>query len=244
MRLNTQGLVIKETTTGENDRIVTLLTKDMGVIRAFANGAKNIKSRTLSSTQLLCCSNFSVYSGRDAYIINEAQPIEVFFNLRSDIERLALAQYFCELSIELAPKEDEAEEYLRLMLNSLHFLSDGKRPQPFIKAVTELRMLTLAGYMPNIIACSDCGKYEDESMLFDTQNGTLHCRDCGGRGINIPLGVLTAMRYICFSEFKKIYSFTLSDSGLAMLADISEKYLLSQLGRHFKTLDFYRTLSG
>ena len=243
MRLKTDGIVIRETTTGESDRVVTLLTRDMGVIRAFSNGSKTIKSRTLSGTQLLCYSDLSIYSGREAYVINEALPKKVFFSLRNDIEKLALAQYFCELFAELSPREDNAGEYLRLMLNSLNFLTDGTKPQPFIKAVSELRLMTLAGYMPDLVACGICGKYEDDIMYFDAENGKLICQDCGAAGDKLSLAVVTAMRYICYSEFKKIYSFSLPDSSLKLLSETVEKYLLTQLKRGFKTLDFYKRLT-
>ena len=74
---------------------------------------------------------------------------------------------------------DEAEDFLKLMLNSLHFLANGTRPQLLLKAVTELRMLCLAGYMPDLTACEGCGKFEDTTMYFDKENGRLFCADCG-----------------------------------------------------------------
>ena len=94
MQINTDGLVIMERTVGESDRLVTLLTREEGIIRAFSPLAKTLKSKQGSATQLLCYSRFSIYRGRDKYIINDAQPLEVFFDLRSDIETLSLAQYF------------------------------------------------------------------------------------------------------------------------------------------------------
>ena len=104
MQINTDGLVIMERTVGESDRLVTLLTREEGIIRAFSPLAKTLKSKQGSATQLLCYSRFSIYRGRDKYIINDAQPLEVFFDLRSDIETLSLAQYFCELVSVLAPE--------------------------------------------------------------------------------------------------------------------------------------------
>lgn len=71
---------------------------------------------------------------RDKYIINDAQPLEVFFDLRSDIETLSLAQYFCELVSVLAPEEAAAGDFLRLVLNALHFLAKRKRPSVINKS--------------------------------------------------------------------------------------------------------------
>lgn len=244
MHLKTDGLVIKETATGENDRLVTVLTREYGLIRAFVRGAKKLKSSFQCSTQLLSYSRFSFYKSRNAYIIDESQPIEIFFKLRENIERLALAQYFCELALEVTPESDNADEYLRLFLNSLSLLSGGKRPQPLIKAVTELRLVSIAGYMPNLVACENCGKYKDKFMCFDMQNGLLHCSECDNNQNTTPIGmgIVTAMRHICLSEFERIYSFSLSNENLDALSSITENYLMNQIGRGFKTLSFYKQL--
>jgi DNA repair protein RecO (recombination protein O) len=102
-KTQTQGLIIREQAIGESDRLVTVLTRDQGVVRAFARRAKNYKDSKNSGTSLLCYSRLELYEGRDKYIINAAYPIEVFFELRRDIVRLALGQYFCELAAELVP---------------------------------------------------------------------------------------------------------------------------------------------
>ena len=105
MQINTDGLIIREQSIGESDRLVTVLTREQGILRAFVRGAKAMKSRSASSTQLLCYSRLSIYEGREKYIIDEAEPIEVFFSLRTDFEKLSLAQYFCELALALAPEK-------------------------------------------------------------------------------------------------------------------------------------------
>ena len=71
MQIKTQGLIIKEQTIGESDRLVTVLTRDNGVLRAFARRAKNLKDSKSAATQLLCYSRLSVFKGRDKYIIDE-----------------------------------------------------------------------------------------------------------------------------------------------------------------------------
>ena len=142
MKVTTQGLIIREQVVGESDRLVTVLTRDEGVVRAFARRAKNLKDSKNAATGLLCYSRLNLWKGRDKYMVNDAFPIEVFFGLREDILRLALAQYFCELSVELVPDGAESGDYLRLVLNALHFLSKGSRPEAQLKAIVELRMLS------------------------------------------------------------------------------------------------------
>lgn len=244
MRMNTDGLVIKEHKTSGDDRLVTVLTRDYGVLRAFVRGAQRIKSRSQCGSQMFSYADFSIYRGRDAYVIDEVQPKEIFFDLKNDIGKLALAQFFCELQYELAPQESEADSFLRLTLNCLHMLSKDKKPPLQLKSIAQLRTLSLAGYMPDLVACEGCGKFEDEQMYFCVYDGHLYCRDCVG---DIPceelnMGVVTAMRYICYSSDDKLFSFSLSNENYASLSAVTEKYLLAQTNKKYKTLDFYKSL--
>ena len=153
MQIQTEGIVIRVAAVGESDRLVTVLTRDRGVVRAFARKSRAAKSRLVSATQLFCYTRILLFCGKDKYMIDEAQPLEVFFELRQDIARLALAQYFCELAGVLAPQEDgeRAAEFLRLLLAAFRRLCRGGRPLPLVKAAVEMRMLSLAGYMPDLI---------------------------------------------------------------------------------------------
>lgn len=245
MRRTTDGLVIKEQIIGEKDRLITVLTRDMGVVRAFVRGAKTVKSSLVSATGLLCYSTLSLYVGRDKYIVEDAVPIEVFFSLRDDIIKLSLAQYILQLDQELAPKEDTAEEFLRFTLNALHLLGSGTREPRMIKAVAELRMLSYAGYMPNLIACCECGLYESDPMYFAPVSGVLYCKGCypSSGCVRLSPGAVTAMRHIVLTDMHKVFSFKVAEQSMGELATVSEQYLLVQTRRNYTTLDFYHTLT-
>ena len=242
MLLQTKAIVIKESNVGETDRLITLLTEKAGVIRAFARGARNIKSKALSATRLFCYSQMSIWASADKYVVREAEPVEVFFGLREDIVKTALAQYFAQLMLELAPVEENSADYLRLILNCLHFLENGQKPPAQLKAIFELRLLSMAGYMPAMEACADCGAFESKEMFFDAQTGCLYCENCRRSGISLSISTVSAMRYILYSDFKKVFSFTLTDEALEELARVSESFLLSQTGKTFPTLAFYNTV--
>lgn len=244
MQTTTKGLIIREQTIGESDRLVTLLTADFGLIKAFVRRAKTFKNQNLSSTSLFVYGDFTLYKGKDAYVIDNASPIEVFFDLRADIERLSLAQYFAQLTYYLGTEEQPAPEMLRLVLNALHLLCKGGRNTKIIKSAVELRMLCLGGYMPNVLACYRCGVFESDIMYFDIEEGCIYCKDCyRNNALTAPLGVITAIRYICLTEDTgKIFSFRLSDENIDILADITEKYLLSRVDGRLTTLEFYKSL--
>lgn len=236
--------MVKEQNVSESDRLITVLTSKYGLIRAFASGGKTIKNKNLAGTQLLAYSDFVFYKGADSYNVNTAAEKDVFFDLRSDIDNLSIAFYLAELFCELAPEGAECDELLRLLLNSLYLLAKKKKPGAQIKSVAELRALAVSGYSPNLVACEKCGTFESNPMHFDIKNGALYCKDCAVSGTALSISAVTAMRHIVYSEPKKVFEFTLSDSAMAELSAVTEAYALEHTARKFKTLDFLKSLQG
>lgn len=243
MTFSTDAAVIKVTKTGESDRIVTFLTREKGVLKAFAKSADRPKNKLHSGTNLFCCGNYTFYDNGKTLNISECEVKEIFYNLRKDIKVLSLAQYFCALSSELSPVEDNAENCYRLLLNSLYFLTDGKHDINVMKSVFELRLISEAGYMPYLVACKDCGVFETSSMSFDFGSGILKCENCCDRNIRLyPLEVISAMRHIVYSDLPKLFTLNVSKNNVPALNYLTENYLLSKVQHTFATLDFYNSL--
>lgn len=248
MELKTDGLIVRENNNvGEADRFVQLLTRDAGLLRASARGAQKSKSRNSGVTRLLSYGRFTLHQGRSGgYIIGEVEPLHNFFDLNRDMERLSIAQYFCELCGILAPREEPADAMLRLMLLGLHHLNGDIYPPLLVKCVVEQRMLLLGGYAPDLSGCARCGRTEAESFRLSPAEGNLLCADCAAKTDGLPLsaGMLAALRHIHMSPVERAFRFRLPEPTLAALAEVSERFLLHQLGRGFRTLDFYHSLQG
>ncbi len=246
IKINAPGLVIREQSIGESDRLITVLTAKHGLVRAFSRGAKKTKSKKLAATALLSYADFSFVKTKDSYSVEDALVKEVFFELRQDVAKMALAQYFCELAYEFCEEDYESEEILRLFLNSLWLLKGDKKSPAFIKAVTEFRLMSLSGYMPALIGCDKCGKYETDVMYFSPDDGKIYCEECSpvGHRYSINASVVQAMRYVSLSDFEKIFSFSLKDEALYKFCELCEGYLLHKTQRKFKTLDFYKMITS
>lgn len=243
MTFNTDAIVLKIVKTGESDRLLTLLTRDRGVIKAFAKAADRPKNKLHMSTNLFCYGHFTFYEGTKSIKVEECELNETFFGLQKDIVRLSLAQYFNELVIETAPKETEATEYLRLLLNSLYFLANGKKDFRILKAVFEMRLVCAIGYMPALVACQECGEFESEPMFFNTETGELYCCNCKPKNAKkYPLEVITAMRHIVFSPLEKLFSLKVSEENINLLIGVTETYLMNVVQKKFKTLDFFKAM--
>ncbi len=244
MQKTTKALVIKVMDVKENDRLITLLTADFGLIRAFVSGGKKPTHKNHAATSLFCYCDFLLTTSGDTYKVKEATLISSFFKLSSDILSLSLAQYFCELAGTLAPEDASANEHLRLTLNTLNFLCEGEKSHSLLKAIFEMRILSISGYMPELVGCAECGKFDDDIMCFYYEDGALLCHECmtEGRFAYIDKTILSALRHIIYSQFSKLYNFTIPEDTALKLSKITEEYLLFQTDRSYQTLNFYKSL--
>ncbi|MBU3806734.1 MAG: DNA repair protein RecO [Candidatus Fournierella pullistercoris] len=245
MQLVTPGLVLREVKLGEADRILTILTPEHGMLTVSAKGSLRLKSKLFSGCGLFCYSEFTLFAGKNMYQVDEAQVKRVFFGLRERMEATALAMYMAELAMALKPMEQEGATLLRLLLNSLYLLSEGKKDLRQIKAVYELRAVCESGFRPNLLCCESCHRYDGPGFYFDPVEGRLLCQECAkshNRPSNLDLGALTALRHIALVEDKRIFSFSISEQSLAYLGKATQSYALCQLDKPMKTLDFLNTM--
>lgn len=245
MYLTVQGLVLRVTTYNDTDALLTVLTGDHGVITVKARGLRKKNSPLAAPCQLLAYNEFVLFEYKGMYTINEVRILELFRNLRNDLQKLSLGTYFAQVAEVVSQEDLPSPELLSLLLNCLHSLAELDVDELQAKAVFELRCACIAGYTPELDACWNCGA--DSNLKFDLSNGRLECAACGPHtsdSIRLPIlpGVLDAMRYICYCDSKRLFSFYVGKDTLDSLSHLAEGYLCTQLERGFSCLDFYKTL--
>lgn len=245
MYLNVRGLVVRATEYKDRDLLLTLLTSEQGRITVKVRNVRRRNSPLAVACQLLALSEFTLFEYKDHYVVNDAHIVELFSGLRQDVRKLALATYFSQVASLISQEDIPSPELQPLVLNCLFALSSLSIHSEKIKAVFELRCACLAGFTPDLFGCHACGCEVPD--YFDVSSGQLECFACrsgSDSGIRMPLppGVLNAMRYICFCDQKKIFSFVLGDDGVKQLSQITETFLSTQLERGFSALDIYKSL--
>ncbi len=245
MYLKIQGLVLRRTEYNDHDVLLTILTSQHGKLTAKARGVKRKNSPLTAQCQLLAFSEFTLFEYKGMYTVNEAVTIELFHELRRDLNLLSLGTYFAQASEVMCQEDLPNPELQALVLNCLYALSKLGEDERKVKAAFELRSMCLAGYFPDLSGCHACGNvYPDR---FDIKEGRLECttcRDAESDGIRMPVtpGVVQAMRYLTECDSRRLFRFHLEPQSMEKLADVTEAYLTTQLERGFSTLDFYKSL--
>ncbi len=249
MLVTVEGIVIGRRSIGETGCFIDVLTDEYGVIEAAAHGVKKLTNRNAGSTALFSYSKFCFSKAGTRYTLNSAEPKFNFINISNDIEYLSLAAYFADVVRYSSATEQESPGFLRFMAITL-FELDKKRVSPeFIKAVFEMYVSVLLGFAPDLRACRECSVYEHEKMYFDYDESCIICGSCideqtlsANDTVPVSPDILYALRYIVYSPVDRIYKLETADSTIHGLSGITEKYLLKQLDRSFKSLDYYKNI--
>lgn len=256
------GLIIRTKDMGDHDRYLTVLTAERGRIPMLAKGGRSLKGPQTAVSQLYTYANFEYYRRGDFNILKGGSPIESFYRLAEDMDRVNLAAYLCDLTAELTDEGEEAGDMLRLTLNSLHAISRDLYPLEQVKGAFELKAAALAGYEPDLSGCRVCRKTDSDPFYLDVMNGALLCPAClseagrharGGEYADeireaeirpvLSAAVTAAMRHCLQAPVNRLFAFRFADpNDLAQFAKHAEIYLLSHLGHGFESLRFFHDL--
>jgi DNA repair protein RecO (recombination protein O) len=157
----TEGIVLKRRNLGEADRILTILSKEFGKITVKAPGVRRIQSRRSSHVELLNLSQFTLYSGSKTFmpIVTEAQTFEDFSPIKSDLHKVGLALYICELINGLCAYNQENRGVFFQLKTTLLELSKTLDAVDLVKKF-EKELLTELGFW-------------SEAKMLQTQNSQL-----------------------------------------------------------------------
>ncbi len=246
MQIKTKGIVLKAQDFNENDKLLAILTEDKGVVYAYASGARRMKSALAPVCAMLAYGEFVLFKNRDKYTVDSAESERLFFGIRKDLDSLAYASYFCELCLSAANPEEEAKDILRLLLNTLHMLENKKINPAVLKAIFEIRLMSIIGYTPDLIACSNCGEYEKPAYWFNFQSGNAVCTHCKPRGEEgetlLSKAAFLAARHIVYAPMEQLFSFRIGENALIELSVAAEKYTVTQMDKVYPTLEFLNSI--
>lgn len=230
----TKGIVIAENNMGDFDKMVTILTPN-GKIGCSARGARRPKSQLMAGTQFLCFGEFMIFKGTNTYTLNSCEPIEVFYNIRTDLDKLEYASNITKMIQEVTDENQNTYKILQLYLNTLYVISETNLNLEFVISIFKLRLMCLLGFTPQIQECVQC-REKEELIYFSLKDNGLKCKNCGKidtSAIEISNSTMQAIKYIIIAPAKKLYSFKISEENQKQLSIIAKLYTNLKLEKEF-----------
>lgn len=239
MLRRTEGIVLKTLALGEADLVVTFLTRDFGVVNAFAKSPRKSKSRFGSSLEPLTFSRISFWGKEDAALprLTQSDILEPFQSLRSSLGLFLKVSEIIELTLNFIPERDASKRVCRLLLNTLKSMESGS-DAGILTLYYKMKLLESAGFLPRLNGCGRCGKKGD---CFFLSHGTILCSDCSGKKESysrISEGAIRLYYTLLDWDFAKIHRIKPSQALLSELLKLLDEHITYISEKNLRTKAF------
>jgi DNA repair protein RecO (recombination protein O) len=237
--LKAEGIVLRKYYLRETSYILVLYTKEFGKIKGVLKGVRKPFPQFAGNFEILSCCQVVFYKKKSALdLITQCEAVEYFNKVRSDIEKLAYANYFAELVDAVTADHDADPGIFDILKGSLGMLSRASGAKR-VRRIFEIKLLGALGFSPQVDECVKCSAKVDEKSFFSAASGGIMCPKChGNEDDNIPvsLGAMKFMRKIQASDIDRTEHIKLSHEVGLETEFILDRFVRMQIGRPIKAL--------
>ena len=243
-----EGVVLRRVNYGDNDRILTVLTRERGKIGVMARGVRKAGSRMAAHTDLFARSRMELARGRgDLDVLTGATSLGTPVPL-SDARRAACAAVCAELADRVLEENAADEEVFDLVAAALRDCTDAARDPRLGLVWLTRRIIDRLGYAPQLHECASCGTALPEApAVFSAVAGGLLCERCGPHdpsGVLCSVRVIKVLRVAAAADEALYRRLSLDEATLATLEAVAERELAQHLERQLRSLGVLRALEG
>src|ERR1700716_1064924 len=182
----TEALVLRTYNLAEADKIVVCLTRNEGLIRAVAKGARRLKNRFGAALEPFTLLNIAYQQKENQELVSlrQTEILKSHFNLCRDPDILTGLAYMGDLLVEFSPPHQTNDKLFRMVTACLEALVQGPRDLQLILRYFEVWVLRLEGFLPDLRRCSECDRpFQEDGAITLSRELNLVCRQCAqGKG--------------------------------------------------------------
>jgi DNA repair protein RecO (recombination protein O) len=196
--LETEAVILRNVKLGEADKIVVALTKQEGVVRGVARGARKLKSKYGASLEPFTVVRLTFYEKetRELVSISEAEILKSYFNLSGDDAVFTTLERVAGLVLEFAPLRAPDERFFRMFSACLEALEREPGRAQEIALYSEVWVLRLSGFLPEMTRCASCQAdlEREQKGAWLGHGSSLSCTRCsGGQGMHLTRDALALL---------------------------------------------------
>ncbi|MBN1224055.1 MAG: DNA repair protein RecO [Candidatus Aminicenantes bacterium] len=182
-RKQSEAFVLRSFDIGEQDKIIVLFSRDTGVFKGIAKGARKFGNRFGSSLEPMSLVKVYYYEkeGKDLVTVSNCDLTESFFEIQKDLETSVTCCYFAELIEEFFPSQSKDDTLFRLLQATLQSLR-AHADLNFVSAYFEAWFLKLCGILPDFKRCRKCREVITTSSWLSHRKDGIYCKRCLSQG--------------------------------------------------------------
>ena len=221
--------------------MLILYSREFGKIKALAKGARKPQARKAGHVELFMRTNFLFAKGKNIDIITQAELVEAYPALREDLIRTTYAAYAAELLDSLTAEADRDVPKYELLSKTLGWIAETDNL--FVTArYYELRLLSLAGFQPQLFQCVSCEEpIQEQDQFFSAELGGLLSPDCQNkdpRAQPISAVGVKVLRYLQTRSWETVSVLQLKGKLNTELESVMYYYIRHILERNMKSVEF------
>ncbi|CAG1003368.1 partial DNA repair protein RecO, partial [Anaerolineae bacterium] len=152
------AVVLRHADWGEADQLLTLYTREQGMVRALAKGARKMTSRKGGHLQPFTQITVQLAKGRDLLIVTQVDTVNAFLPLHDDLVKLSYASYVVELLLRFSYEEEGGNPTLfRLLVETFDRIEKEAEAWLAVRYY-EMRLLDAVGFRPQLFECANCAR--------------------------------------------------------------------------------------
>ena len=239
----TEALVLSLRNWGDADKMVTLLTKERGRIKAAAFGCRRPRSPLAGGMQLFNYLDVQLTEGQRLDTVKQCTLRRNFKRLSEDLTAMAYGAFVAELAMEFSP-EHVAEPALfdRLVLIFAAFETRNPRITALAAAY---QLLEFTGLQLHYERCVHCGREINGDASFALQEGGVLCSDCRIPGAeSFPAELRELILGLLRLDWQGTGALRVHKAELLAAERLLLAYLQSLFGRPLRSLAFIQQLAA
>lgn len=191
------AVVVRHSDWGEADRLLTLYTREQGMVRALAKGARKVTSRKAGHLQPFTYITVQLSKGRDLLIVTQVETVNAFLPLHDDLVKTSYAAYIFELLLRFSYEEEGGNPTIfKLLTDTLDRLEKEEDAWLAVRYY-EMRLLDAVGFRPQLFECANCGRaILPEDQFFSFTAGGVICPRCGAGLPNLMKISIESLKYL------------------------------------------------
>ncbi len=191
------AVVLRHADWGEADQLLTLYTREQGMVRALAKGARKMTSRKGGHLQPFTQITVQLAKGRDLLIVTQVETVNAFLPLHDDLVKLSYASYVVELLLRFSYEEEGGNPTLfRLLVETFDRIEKEAEAWLAVRYY-EMRFLDAVGFRPQLFECANCAReILPEDQFFSFTGGGVICPRCGQGLTNLARISVETLKYL------------------------------------------------
>ena len=227
MQIQTKGIILKQTKTINDRKILVMFSQEYGKISVAAgNTYSQKKNKTSLAYRPFTLGRYDLFKGRELYNINRAETIHSYFKIGEDVEKYMHASYILEFVSVFLIENEPMPKLFQLLTDFFEIMEERSKEYLFLVRAFQLQLLDIAGYAPVLHHCVVCGK-EDEVYVFDPKEGGLVCQACrknSGLIYSIDSAIIDKIKYMISTPLKRMGKLYLDEQSLEKISELLKTY--------------------